>query len=315
MPSRAEIHVPISPTPGFLTRVRILAATLRRFGGALADAPVIVTVSRDVEPYDLAAALPWSAELGIEWRWVDARLWAEHGIYATALSRFTHDFDAELVVQLDADTLIAGPLDDLLELTGHDAIAGVPAHLPPEVEVHDGVARAPQDLWHELHLSAGLAPVALQCEHTAPWLAGTPTAACPAYFNLGMLAAPAATTRRLGGVIFDALGAVNAFASTWYRCQIAVTLAISATGCGWCALPVSWNFPNDAAFWDGYPAEREDVRVLHYLRQGELDRECDTGSPEGLARLLDRPELHPVHELLKARIAAVAPALELPARV
>src|ERR1044072_9490324 len=104
MPSRAEIHVPISPTPGFLTRVRILAATLRRFGGALAGAPVIVTVSRDVEPYDLAAALPWSAELGIEWRWVDAELWTEHGIYATALSRFTHDFDADLVVQLDADT-------------------------------------------------------------------------------------------------------------------------------------------------------------------------------------------------------------------
>jgi hypothetical protein len=312
----AEIHVPISPTPGFLTRVRLLAASLRRYGGALADARVVVTVSRDAEPFDLAAALPWSAELGVEWRWIGADLFARHGIYATALGRMTHAFEAPFVILLDADTLVAGPLDDLLELGEHDAIGGVVAHVGPEVGFVDGITRTGAAFWHELHRSAGLAPTLLQCEHSSPSLSpDDPARACPAYFNLGVLAAPAATMARLGGVIFDELEAVNAYVTSWYRCQLAVTLAIARIGCAWSALPVNWNFPNDDAFWDGYPEERDDIRVLHYLRQGELDREADTGSPEGLARLLARRGLSPVHQLLQSRVAGAAATLGLPAHV
>lgn len=310
--ARAEIHVPISPTPGFLSRVRLLAATLRVHGGALADAPVVATVSRDAEPYDLAAAHPWAEPLGVRFRWVDAALWAEHGIYATALARFTHAVDADLAILLDADTIVAGPLDDLLELAEHDALAGVIAHAPPEATLRDGVERTGTEFWDDLHRSAGLAPVVLQCTHTHPRFAGDPAGVCPAYFNLGMLAGSAATMARLGGIIFGELDAVNRYADTWYRCQLAVTLAVARTGCGWCALPVAWNFPNDDAFWAAHPAEREDVRVLHYLRQGELDRERDTGSAEGLAALLERPGLAPVHQLLQARIAAAAADLALP---
>src|SRR5262245_20197371 len=97
---RAEIHVPISPTPSFFMQVQILAASLRRFGGALADSPVVVTVSRDCEPYDLAAALPWSERLGVSWRWMDAADYERLGIWGTAIMRFTYDFEAPFVVML-----------------------------------------------------------------------------------------------------------------------------------------------------------------------------------------------------------------------
>ena len=45
--------MPIAPTPVFFLRVRMLAASLRRFSGL--DCKVIATVGRDVEPYDLRA--------------------------------------------------------------------------------------------------------------------------------------------------------------------------------------------------------------------------------------------------------------------
>lgn len=310
----AEVHVPISPTPGFFTRVRLLTATLRRFGGALAGSPVVVTVSRDCEPYDLAAALPWSAGLGIEWRWVDAATWAARGIYGTALHRLTADFAAPFVLMLDADTIVTGPLDELLELGEHDAIGGVIAHIAPEVAFRDGFHRSGPSFWDELHLSAGLIPPVLACEHTG-WgrLDHDPDRRyCPAYFNLGVLAASAETMRRLGGVVFEEMDAVDRFVDSHYRCQLAVTLAIARAGAAWSDLPVRWNFPNDAHFGAAYPEDAADVRVLHYLRDDEIRRETDTGSPEGLAALLERTGLAPANALLQSCVAAVAGELGLP---
>ena len=36
-----EVHVPMSPTPSFLYQLRCLTHSLRRFGGAYRDSPVI----------------------------------------------------------------------------------------------------------------------------------------------------------------------------------------------------------------------------------------------------------------------------------
>ena len=39
-----EVHVPIAPTSSFLRQLHCLTHSLRRFGGAYRDAPVIATV-------------------------------------------------------------------------------------------------------------------------------------------------------------------------------------------------------------------------------------------------------------------------------
>jgi hypothetical protein len=204
-------------------------------------------------------------------------------------------------------------LDDLLELAEHDAIGGRIAGVPPEMTFHDGIARSGESFWDELHLHAGLIPPVLRAEHTDPALPDE-LRPCPPYFNLGVLAAGADTMARLGATIFRELDAVNSFGDSWYRCQLAVTLAIARTGCNWADLPLRWNFPNDDAFWHAYAEDRADVRILHYLRQGELDREGDMGSVAGVERLLERPALSPVHELLRGRVAAVRDELVAPAR-
>jgi hypothetical protein len=314
----AEIHVPISPTPGFFTRVRLLVATLRRYGGALRDAPVVVTVSRDCEPYDIAGALGWPDD-DIEWRWIDRDRFAECGIYATALARFTYDFDADWVLQLDADVLCAAPLDELLLVPG-EAIAGAVGHVSPEVHApafRDGVERRGRGFWDDLYVLAGLTEPALECEHTGWGITDHDPSRrfCPPYFNLGVLMARADVTRRLGEVIFDEMARVHRYVDTRFRCQLALTLAVERTRTQYLELPVRWNFPNHMGFWETWPDEAADLRLLHYgyAAPPEFDREVDTDSEANLARFAERSGLSPVHELLRDRVASVADALLAPA--
>jgi hypothetical protein len=313
-PPVAEVHVPIAATEGSFTRVRLLTASLRESGGKLADAPVIVTVSRDTEPYDLAAALPWSSELGIEWRWVDADAFAAHGHYATAIERFNQDFRAPLVVMLDADTVVTGPLDELLQLGEHDAIGGTVAHTSPAVVHADGLPRDGEAFWRELHEQAGFAAPTLPLEHPGWGFMDTAPDRrhAPAYFDLGVLAGSATTMRALGAAMYESLACVDRYVRSPLRCELALTLAIARIDCAWSALPVRWNFPNDERFRERYPEDAADIRVLRYVREDEVSRAVELDSPEGLADLLARRDLSPANELLRRHVAAVADRLRLP---
>ena len=312
---RAEIHVPIAPTPSFFMQVQLLAASLRRFGGTLADSPVIVTVSRDCEPYDLAAALPWSGRLGVAWRWMDADVYERLGIYGTALMRFTYDFEAPFVVMLDADTLVTGPLDDLLELEAAEAFGGVIADVSPTffpTPYADGVTRGGQMFWIDLYELAGLAPPPSMYEHLAWGILDSDPGRryCPPYFNLGMLAAPASIARRIGEVVIDDMARVDQYLETNFKCQLAVALSLVRTDTPALALAAQWNFPNNQPLADRLPEDSADVRILHYRLREEIHRYDELGSLDGIDALLRRRDLLPVNTLLQERIAVIRRDLE-----
>jgi hypothetical protein len=312
---RAEIHVPISPTPSFFMQVQLLAASLRRFGGALADSPLIVTVSRDCEPYDIAAAQPWSERLGVSWRWMEADAFDRLGIYGTALMRFTYDFDAPFVVMLDADTLITGPLDDLLELEEAEAFGGVIADVSPllfKTPFADGVGRGGQMFWIDLFETAGLPAQPSMYEHLAWGLLDSDPERrfCPPYFNLGVLAAPAPIARMIGEVVLDDMARVDRYVETNFKCQLAVTLSLARTETPALPLAAQWNFPNNQDIADRNPDDAADVRILHYRKREEVGRNTELGSLDGIDGLLGRRGLLPVNTLLQERVAAIREDLE-----
>jgi hypothetical protein len=315
MVAPAEIHVPIAPTPGFFLRVQLLAASLRRSGGAFADSPVVVTVSRDCEPYDLDSALPWSRRLGVTWRWMDAAAYDRYGMFGTALMRFTYDYDAPFVVMLDADTLVTGPLDDLFELQDADALGGVVADVSPAIAdppYADGLGRSGQLFWLDLFEHAGLPRAPSLCEHLAWGLLDTDPGRrfCPPYFNLGMLAAPSALIRRIGDVVLDEMARVEQYVDTIFRCQLAVSLALARTQTASLPLAVQWNFPNHQDLADRNPEDSADVRILHYRRDEEVARSVEFGSLDGVDRLLGRRDLSPVNALLRDHVRALRDDLE-----
>ncbi len=296
--------MPISPTPSFTTKIRYLASSVRRNGGLLADSPIIVTVGAD-EPFDLERAHPWSRELGVQWRWLDAAQWRRYGYFATALQRFCYPVQTPLVLLLDADTLLAAPIDDLLREAQDDrSIAGLLAHISPFTHCHEG-----QQLWQRIFTAAQLGPVPLDCEHSG-WQAIEFDPArrhCPPYFNLGFLLASRDVLHVLGGTIYQEMQTVESVHETPFRCQIALTLAILRTGVAWRALPLRFNFPNDIHFLPRHAPELDDVRVIHYLRDEQVDRSTDLASVEGVQALLARADLNPINARLQQELRELHP--------
>jgi hypothetical protein len=294
--ARCEIHIPISPTPPFLTRIHYLAASIRRFGGALADSPIIVTVGAD-ERLDLAQANPWSRRLGVEWRWLDDSLWRRYGIFATALQRFCYDIQAPNALLLDSDTLFIRPIDDLLgTIEVSPAIAGLIAHISPFLD-----SEGEQALWDRIFDAAGLGSPSLECEHSGWQTMEFDDARryCPPYFNLGVLLAPREIFGTLADSIYAEMETVEQVHPTPFRCQIALTMAILRSGVQWRQLPLRFNFPNNVCFLRRHRAELADVRIIHYLKDEDFNRVEDFASPESVGALLSRGDLNPANVMLR----------------
>lgn len=300
----AEIHIVAAPTEAFFLRVQLLAASIRRYAGAFASSRIVVTLSRDHEPWDVDAAFAWSRQLQVEWRWVDQAIWDAHGIYGSALARFTYDYQSPYVIHLDADTLCTGALDELPART-REALGGVIAHVAPSafaIPFRDGRVHHGAAFWEELVAGAGLAPVPMTSEHTGWGLMDADPARrwCPPYYNLGMLAGTREVMSRVGGAVLEQLASVEAQVDTHFRCQLAVTLALAAVDAPSVDLSPAWNFPNDQLFRLGHGQAARDVRVLHYLRGGEFERERDTASLAALDGFLVRRLEQPTNQLLQS---------------
>jgi hypothetical protein len=300
-----EIHVPISPTEHFFTMVHYFAASLRVNGGRLAESRIVVTVGADQPPADLRERLPWSRRYPIEWRWLDRELFRRHNYFATAVDRFRGPFQARAVMLVDADTLIAGRLDDLVDgVMKAPAFAGVIAHVTP---FSLNPERSPADWWRRIFAEVGLSAPEPVCEHTG-WgmMEKSPQARyCPAYFNLGMLMAPREIMARLGEVIYAELEAVNRVLATPFRCQIAVPLALARTGVPWRSVPMRYNFPNDTTIVSHYRADFADVRMFHYLRAGPFDKARDFQNVRSVRAFLKRTDLSGVNAMFQERLAEV----------
>ncbi|MCW2974702.1 MAG: hypothetical protein JWN72_2975 [Thermoleophilia bacterium] len=309
----AEIHVVAAPTEAFLLRVQLLAASIRRNAGDFATSRIVVTLSRDVEPWDIDSAFSWSRELGIEWRWVDAQTWADHDMFGSALKRFTYEVDAPYVIHLDADTLVTGPLDRLPSVT-RDKFGGVVAHVAPaafQVPFRDGRIHDGADYWAQLHEAAGLDAPQLTSEHTGWGLMDADPARrwCPPYYNLGMLAGERGVMQRVGAQVMQQMATVESRIDTHFRCQLAVALALAATDTPSTDLSMRYNFPNDERFAGRYREALLDVRVLHYLRDGEFERERDTASLSALDSFLARPITSAVDSQLQRTLRSLRSGL------
>lgn len=295
-----EVHVPVSPTPTFLNMAHYLTHSLRLRGGRYRDAPVVLTVGAAERDVGLADRHPWMATSGVEVRWVDEKLFGREGWYATACERFRHELRSDVVLLLDADTLIAGPLDDLVELAHRSgALCGVVAHVPP----------LSRSQWQAIYDSLGLGPLMTPCEHTG-WgymFQDESVRYCPPYFNLGVLAAPATIARRIGTELYELMGRVDAVERTHFRVQIAVSLAVTSLGLPYRTLPFRWNFANDPLLEALHAAELAHVRIIHLLRRHQFYKDELFATLEDVEAMLGRSDLRVINALTQRLLRELHP--------
>lgn len=301
-----EIHVPISPTPVFFNMVRCLVGSLRHYGGTYADAPVIVTVGADEVDMAITQRLPWIGEAGVEVRWAPRSIFQRDSYYATATERLCYDFQSDVVMLLDADTLVAAPFDDLVsEVYAGRYLAGLIAHASPFRE---------RDHWPNLYEEFELGEVTRPHEHTGWGYMDTDPGRrfTPPYFNLGVICAPAEVVAAIGEHAYDFMHRISDVVDTPFRCQLTVSLAVTALGLGYRCLPMRYNFANDLRLEALHHGEMSDLRIVHLLRRShqgmdkwEIYRDVDS-----LRSVTERVELRGVNGVARDIFSAILPDLE-----
>lgn len=295
--------MPVAPTPMFLNMAHYFVRSLRLRGGSHRDAPVVLTAGAETRDLDLANKHPWLAANGVEVRWISEELFARESYYGTGSERFRYDYNSNVVLIMDADVLIAGPLDELvIEAHSAQAVCGVVAHLPPVT----------REQWLAIYAALNLGDFITPCEHTG-WgymFQDESVRYCPPYFNLGVLAAPAAVMHRLGEKVYEDMAAIHRIEPTPYRAQMAVTVAIARWNLPYRALPFRWNFANDPLLEALHANELRDVRIIHLLRQHQLYKNELYASFENVEAMLARTDLRVINQMAQQLIREIHPSVK-----
>lgn len=297
-PATVEIRVPISPTSAFFTMVHYLAASIRLNSPRFAESRIVVFVGDEHPSVDVVRQEAWAKHYPIEWVWIDPAVFARYSYYGTAVERLHRHTPSDVVLILDADTLVAGPIDEAVELAHREqALLGLIAHVSPFLTRKE---RPPEVWWREVFAAAGLDQPVLSEEHSGfGVMYSDPDARhCPPYFNGGVLFAPPSIFERLGSEFYRDLDAIESVLTSEFRCQLAIALAAARHRIRWQHLPITFNYPNDMPMYSRYGGELEDVRIFHYMRAMEFSKFEDFHDVSAVDRFLRRRDLSVVNERL-----------------
>jgi hypothetical protein len=295
MTLHTEIHIPASPTRAFANMLFFLVHSLADRAGLAGPWRVVVTLGRDGDLTPDSPEFGWARDFPVLFQQADPALWARFEaeardrrtpglIYsATILTQFTRPFEADLVIFMDADTVVARPFGDLLgQVLATGRFAAKPAWQPPPVDLGPILAAAGLGGRPEVMPYSGYG-----WSFTAPRFG-------PPYYNGGFIVAP----RALADVLHRHLGADFHFVSRQYPghyiWQIAQCLTLLRADMPCLDLDERYNMgigpaaPSilpgaEGAALDALGQEQfADARVIHYCTPGAVFKRNATMADPGL---------------------------------
>lgn len=268
-----EFRIPIAPTQSFFDQVEFFNFGLRRLGGCYESAPLRVFVGDKCELGTVLAHNKWSEGWPVTWHRVCDAISDRYGMYGTANSRFGRPDPVErIVVMADADTILVRDIDDIIAGLTHQAamIAGHVAHFPPEE--NGSVLPDPRspEYWPALLGLFGLRLPHNTFRYTMDADGHLPRA--PAYFNLGFVALNRAAFDTVCRDIRQTHDRLTQLTTSFMRCQIALAIIVQSAGIEAVNLNAAYNAANDPLHLGINNVSPDEIRVLHYLRQQNIDR-------------------------------------------
>lgn len=294
-----ELRVAISPTPAFLNRVLLIAASLRQFHpDSIVRAYIGDPDGARPETIQLVDQTFCGHRIGFEWisqREMDEWAGSRAPYLATMNRRWRTPIDGDHVIIADADVVICGPLDDLFK---NNAVQGVMAHVAPLSD----------DNWRYLFAIAGCRPPLFAYPYSGNGIMGPAGKLAMFYPNSGFFFAPRALFERMiepyNVTIRVLKGAMRDY--YWFD-QLALAIAAAKSEVPVRALPLAYNFPNQVGFEEAHPAELDHAKVIHFLRTDTIDRDRDFESVPAMKRLVARTDLTGSNEMVRKRVEELLP--------
>lgn len=268
-----EFRLPIRPEPSFYSNVKLATLSLAKVGGAYTAAPMAVWFGGGVDPARVRADNRWAnAFPNVQWR--PAPPLHVHPEFASGMARYGTPATADVVILMDADACLLRPIDDLLKVLASapgPMVAAVPAHGSPFSS--DGAEN--DNSWQVLLADFGFRDVPLDGRYY--WSPKGYPGACPGtYFNYGFVAFNRLAFDRVRALIAPTSERLLArYAGTqtaFFSAQMALALSLLKKNAAYITLSHAFNCPNSDEMDSFAPLCQEHIRVLHYLRQAEVDR-------------------------------------------
>ncbi|MFC0470056.1 hypothetical protein ACFFHM_05840 [Halalkalibacter kiskunsagensis] len=253
----------------------------------------VITVGEGVPNKKFNKYLTWANDYRIEWRWVEKNLFAKFNYFATALQRFRYSYEADMVLMLDADMLITGLLDNIVERSQRtQCFIGKPAENHPFWRKTREFS--PEIWWMKVLQNAGFSE----------------KESIPPYFNLGFLLAPSSIMRKIGSTIFYEMEKVNEVVEIPTRCQVAVSLAILRHQINYDEVNLKYNFlcahPLQKKYKNITKSELRDIKVWHYAGpKGQIQKQRDFINPKTVEKFLRKKNLNHVSRHFQKRLRFV----------
>jgi hypothetical protein len=291
-----EVRVAISPTPSFLNRTVLLAKSIRRW---YPDALVTAYVGSDHHGFDSTILRGQGIKISMIARDAFNAWRGSRSPYLATMNARFEPARADHVMLFDADVLCTARFDELFET---DAVQGMQAHMPPYGDAD----------MYRLFVAMGLKPPVFNQLYSGAGVMCGPNTRGPAYFNSGMIFAPASQFNALCEPYHEAIEVLRRTVNdTYWFDQLAVMLALAKVGEGWDRLPQRFNFPNQREFDAAFPDELKDVRFLHYLRTDTVDRDRDFASEAAMDAFVARRDLTGSNEVLRRTVDRLRQPAEL----
>ncbi|WP_269933108.1 hypothetical protein [Aminobacter sp. HY435] len=306
-----EFRIPISATTGMFSMVRLAAMSLARLGPPFSSARIIVSVGDGADYETVLRQVPWSHDYPLEWRIADHESVRVNPLIASGNDRYEESPRADVVVMCDADTCVVNRFDNLLAalVSAPPSVAGLQAHFQPWPKP---IAAINDALWNSLLARIG---VVGEWKDLGYSLASDGSRGrCPAYFNYGFVAFNRLAFQRIAPLAAKYSEIAREFLISEYpegigfQAQIGLSLAIAASGTNVIQLGHAYNCANDDLVLANGLGDLDEVKVIHYLRTQEFDRNrflCDRQSFQSFTAV---PLKNPISEKLRRHVVGLANA-------
>jgi hypothetical protein len=313
---RVAFLIAASPNDAFYSQIAALNARMRSLTWTGWRPSLHVFVGGDTQADTIAAWRPYLGDVQIIW--TSKERFVREGDWAQSDDVFRGAPEADVLIALDADTFPVTGFESMLDRVHETgAVAGVIAHYPTVLDfefdtasntfsVRSGPGRTSlREAWGRLADGVTVIPLDFAYLHS---LLGpehpTDQRLTPFYLNFGVVAFPKAAFDAVAPRYLDMRQRLlSRLPHPDFSGQVALTLAIADARVRTWALPMRYNFPNDANAERLHPEELRNVAIVHYLRTAEFDRHRIFASADAYAAFLAQP-LSGVNRVFREAVVA-----------